>query len=491
VACAPLVYYWPVFHRLALITALAFVTAPALHGSDGPRAQPSNPCDRTPTSPRTLVAAVHDATMTLKWKEPASGTPTEYLIEVGNAPGSTYLGTVPIGNTDLSFAKTVDPGIYYVRVRALNDCGRGPVSAEARVVVDPEHIGARTQPDVIVARRTAKRNTFFPAAELLRNGDVVVVYYDSPDHVSQAGRIAMVRSRDHGRTWSAPTVVIDGSRDERDPNIVETARGTWLVSYFQADAGRRPSSLGVFVIRSEDGGRTWSAPIEVGTTLDGAATSAKIVRLDDGDLLLPLYGASAGATGASATVVRSSDDGRTWSSDSETIIAAAMPGVSFVEPAVVSLGRGRLLAMIGSEGGEGAAHESYSLDNGRTWSPPARTALMAQASDLLAIVDGERTTVVHTWGDVSGRFGSSRPAVMQVTEFRDFPHARSTSEPRLLHQGHCWSDEGYPSSIPLAERLVFTVYYDACAGYIGGTVSSLDEPTAHANFSGAAPPPPF
>ena len=446
------------------------------------------PCDVAPTPPTAVAATVGGATLTLTWKA-STGRPTNYLVEFGDAPGSTYLGTVDTGSDKTSFTKPLDPGIYFVRVRAANNCGGSGVSPEVRVAVDEARIGARTAPDVIVARRTAKRNTYFPTAELVKNGQIVVVYYDSPDHVSPDGRISLVRSRDQGRTWSAPTVVIDGPNDERDPNIVETARGTWLVSYFESDATKSPSSQGVLVTRSSDEGRTWSTPTKIGTTLGSAATSGKIVQLDDGDLLMPVYGATPGGTNAVAAVVRSADDGLTWPPDGEATLAIA-PGVDFVEPALGYLGGGRLFAMIRTEGTERVAYENHSLDGGRTWATATRTTLRAQASDLLPIRDGQQTNLlVHTWGDTSGRFGDSRPTVLQTMRFREFPRVRDTGELQLLHHGHCWSDEGYPSSVRLRDGRVFTVYYDACAGYIGGTFSTIVEPLVTAACSAPPPPP--
>jgi hypothetical protein len=474
-------------NRLVSASILVLVTVSGLHGRRPSLGQAMPPCTAAPNPPTALVAKVDRRTLTLNWKVP-SGAPTNYSIEVGDASGSTYLGIVDTGSEKTSFTKSLDPGIYFIRVRAANNCGASGVSPEVRVVVDRARIGARTTPDVVVARRTSTRNTYFPTAELLKNGQIVVVYYDSPDHVSRSGRISMVRSRDQGRTWSAPTVVIDGPNDERDPNIVETARGTWLVSYFDSDTMKAPSSQGVFVIRSTDEGHTWSAPARVGTTLRGPATSAKIVQMDNGDLLMPVYGATPAGTDAVAVVIRSADDGLTWPPDGEATIASA-PGVNFVEPALAHLGGGRLLAMIRTEGAERAAYENYSIDGGRTWSTAAKTTLIAQASDLLPVVEGEKHLLVHTWGDISGRFGDSRPTVMQVIQFREFPLKRWTDQPRLLHQGHCWNDEGYPSSVRLRDGRVFTVYYDACAGYIGGTFSVLADPAASAACSAPPPPP--
>jgi hypothetical protein len=477
--------------RVALTTILALIAVAGLHGRALlPQSTRSCEVPATPTNLSTVVdTATH--TLTLTWKQPvASAAPTNHSVEVGNAPGSTYLGTLDTGSAKTSFTspRPLDPGVYFVRVRAVNACGVSGVSPEMRVSVDPDRIGARTRPDVVVVRRTATRNTYFPTAALMKSGEIVVVYYDSPDHVSSAGRISMVRSRDDGRTWSMPAVVVDGPNDERDPNIVETARGTWLVSYFESDSAKSPTSQGVFVIRSTDEGKTWSVPAKVATTLVGAATSAKIVQLDNGDLLLPVYGGKPGGVDAVAAVIRSADDGMTWSPESEAMLASA-PGVNFVEPALGYLGGGRLLAMVRTEGAERAAFESYSLDGGRTWSAATRTELIAQASDLLPVVDDQKSLLVHTWGDTSGRFGNSRPTVMQVIQFREFPTARWTDEPRLLHAGHCWSDEGYPSSVRLRDGRVFTVYYDACAGYIGGTFSKLTDPAASADCSDPPPPP--
>lgn len=433
------------------------------------------------------MSTVDGRSLTLTWQDVASTPPANYTVEIGDAPGSSYLGTSDTGIGRTSFTKTLGPGIYYVRVRAANTCGASAPSNELRIPVDAARIGERTTPDVVVARRIAARNTYFPTAEMMRSGEIVVVYYDSPDHVAPNGRISLVRSEDQGRTWSAPVAVVDGPHDERDPSLVETARGTWLLSYFESDALKAPASQGVFVIRSTDQGRTWSAPIKAGTTLAGAGTSAKIVALENGDLLLPIYGPLPAATDAVAAVVRSADDGLTWPADSEVKLAAA-PGVSFVEPALVSLGNGRVFAMIRTEGGERAAYEASSTDGGRTWSAPQKTTRVAQASDLLRVVDGEKEFLVHTFGDLSGRFGDSRPTVLEIVRFREFPRARWSGEPRLLHQGHCFSDEGYPSSVPLRDGRILTVYYDACAGYIGGTFSTLVDPALHADCTDAPPP---
>ncbi|MGN6675290.1 MAG: hypothetical protein ACTHMA_18515, partial [Thermomicrobiales bacterium] len=125
------------------------------------------------------------------------------------------------------------------------------------------------------------------------------------------------------------------------------------------------------------------------------------------------------------------------------------------------------------------AYTTDSADGGRTWTPPSKTDMQAQAPDLLALPGG---VVLLTWGDVSGAFAPGRPVVGRL-KFPD--QTWSVAAPMLLYTGtqKC-GDESYPSSVQLADGRIFTVYYDACAGYIGGAYTTLADypqpPTAAA-----------
>ena len=57
---------------------------------------------------------------------------TGYVIEAGSAPGLSDLATLPVGNVT-RFVTTPPPGVYYVRVRAIN--GRGPSGPSNEIVV--------------------------------------------------------------------------------------------------------------------------------------------------------------------------------------------------------------------------------------------------------------------------------------------------------------------------------------------------------------------
>ena len=63
------------------------------------------------------------------WVTPGA---TGYVVEAGLSPGATDAGVFQTSAT--SIAGAAAPG-YYIRVRARNDCGAGPVSREIAIEV--------------------------------------------------------------------------------------------------------------------------------------------------------------------------------------------------------------------------------------------------------------------------------------------------------------------------------------------------------------------
>jgi len=93
-------------------------------------------CDEPPGAPGTpATVANHGGTVTVQWSA-ALGHPAVYVLEIGRAPGSTDSIREVRDLAHLSFtAWRVQPGTYYVRVRAKNKCGDGPPSPELIVTV--------------------------------------------------------------------------------------------------------------------------------------------------------------------------------------------------------------------------------------------------------------------------------------------------------------------------------------------------------------------
>jgi hypothetical protein len=85
-----------------------------------------------PPAPSHLAATVTGRQVTLTWADP--GDTSEFEIEAGLAPGRRDLA-LRLGLVTEFSVDNVPPGVYYVRVRAINEIGTSPVSNEMQVIV--------------------------------------------------------------------------------------------------------------------------------------------------------------------------------------------------------------------------------------------------------------------------------------------------------------------------------------------------------------------
>src|SRR5262249_30226227 len=174
----------------------------------------------------------------------------------------------------------------------------------------------------------------WPTLALRKSGELVVAYSGGREaHVCPLGRVELTRSSDAGQTWSWPEVILDSPIDDRDAGVCETAAGTLLVTTFTSlayqplldgakdwPAGRlanwqaanrrasekqRRALLGTWMLRSTDGGMTWSAPFRVPLNSPHGP-----VTLKDGRLIYA--GKQLWDAGRKVGVCESTDDGRTW-----------------------------------------------------------------------------------------------------------------------------------------------------------------------------------
>src|SRR5262245_54546546 len=104
----------------------------------------------------------------------------------------------------------------------------------------------------------------FPDVCRMKTGDLLCVFYAGYGHVSQpndtlpqGGGVCAVRSSDEGQTWSQAEIVIDTPKDDRDPSIACLPDGTLLCTFFTYG---KNTECDTCLVRSKDGGKTWSAP---------------------------------------------------------------------------------------------------------------------------------------------------------------------------------------------------------------------------------------
>ena len=90
-------------------------------------------CLAAPPAPGPLTFTTAGRAATLAWG--AAATASSYLLEVGQSPGASDLGTFQLPNITTA-AGSPPLGVYYLRLRAANACGESPVSNEVTVELD-------------------------------------------------------------------------------------------------------------------------------------------------------------------------------------------------------------------------------------------------------------------------------------------------------------------------------------------------------------------
>lgn len=294
-------------------------------------------------------------------------------------------------------------------------------------------------------------------------------------HVCPFGRVEAMTSDDGGQTWSWPRVLLDGAIDDRDAGVLETAQGSLLVTTFSSLAfeatltkaetsgnwpaeqvrrwqaardrltpEQRRAELGTWMLRSTDGGTTWSAAYRVPVNSPHGP-----IQLADGRLLYA--GKQLWHDDGKNGVAVSSDDGQTWSWLAEIPARGDHEPPHYHELHAVEAADGTLLAHIRNHNSINAYEtlQSESHDGGRTWSIPHPIGVWGYPSHLLRLRDGG---LLMSYGHRRAPIGN------QARVSRD--NGTSWSEPVLLSDDGTSTDLGYPSSVELDDGTLLTVWYE-------------------------------
>jgi hypothetical protein len=293
----------------------------------------------------------------------------------------------------------------------------------------------------------------WPDVERLDNGELLVAFYagyahGSPptDQLPNSGKMALVRSKDHGITWGPVETIVDSRDDDHDGSLRQLRDGTLLCNYFVDVYYRMVDGqevrdnwwkIALRCVRSKDRGQTWSEPVEIdGPWSYVSATSDAVLERDDGVLLMPVYGWEHTGPWQSG-VLFSRDQGQTWGDF--VLIEEDEPGRT-CEPALVPLPGGRILCMTRNK-----MAQSISSDGGRTWSQPEVIPFPGDAPMLLYTSQGLLLCAMRHNGTsviVSDNEGKTWHGAYQIDTV---PGA-------------------YPSLCELDDGTIFCVYYEEGPG---------------------------
>ncbi len=306
------------------------------------------------------------------------------------------------------------------------------------------------------------------------------------EHVCPFGELTLFRSTDGGVTWSEPRSLHDSTIDDRDGGLLVTRDGTLVAAWFTSrhwleqleifrrnrslnnpfdedrplndNAGQRQLAwkereslatpeviereLGVWTIRSEDGGATWSAPVNSIVSSPHGPT-----ELANGDLLF--VGNDLHRSKRCLAVI-SKDEGRSWSKIGEIPPREGDAGDAYWEFHAVQANDGRVVAQVRNHHpqNEGETLQCESFDNGATWTPLHSIGVWGYPSHLLRLSNG---CLLMTYG--YRREGGA--ILVRISQ----DCGESWSEAAILHASFPSLDMGYPSTVEMPDGSFRSLWY--------------------------------
>jgi hypothetical protein len=265
---------------------------------------------------------------------------------------------------------------------------------------------------------------------------------------------------------------MDTAIDDRDAGVLETPRGSLLVSTFTSlayepslekaanwpserltrwkavharlDSSQRKAMLGTWLIRSTDGGMNWSAPYRVPVNSPHGP-----IALKDGTLLYA--GKQLWSSPTRVGITMSKDDGVTWSPMKELPTRPGDDFNAYHELHAVQAANGRIIVQIRNHNETNAREtlQCESEDGGKTFTTPHPIGVWGLPSHLLRLRNGN---LLMSYGHRRKPFGNQ--ARLSVD------HGKTWSEPVLLSEDGASGDLGYPSTVELGNGDLLTVWYE-------------------------------
>ena len=249
---------------------------------------------------------------------------------------------------------------------------------------------------VIRNRADGSKEAYLPTIEpashaanliALKNSDLLCFWFTGRAEGESGVGIAVSRLSPGSHRWSMPVMV---DRQEgysyQNPVPFQAPDGTlWLFHTRQA-ANAGQANAQVLVLRSQDNGHTWSKP-EVLFPKAGAFVRNPPIIMSGGGWLLPMYytpskGITTGAESNYSVMMISHDRGKSW----KQCVVPHSNG--YVQPSVIRLPNDHYIAFFRSRFAD-SIFKSTSTDGCR-WTPPAATQLPNNNASIQAIMLADR-----------------------------------------------------------------------------------------------------
>jgi len=241
-------------------------------------------------------------------------------------------------------------------------------------------------------------------------------------------------STDGGLTFGAPERLFDFPADRgtfMEGAVLQSRQGTlhlFGLDYYDFDfKDRGKSKSHLWHARSRDGGKTWEPVQQVPFGLEYTGASNNAFQTRSGRIIAPVSGLSEREIGPWVSLAPySDDDGATWHAPSQQITmntgARDWYESGAAEPVGIQLADGRLWLLPRSQ--DGYQWESFSWDDGLTWTPVRHTRFVSNQSamGILRLKDGRLLLIWCNCGAEGGwgiGWGNAERAVMAAAVSRD------------------------------------------------------------------------
>lgn len=367
----------------------------------------------------------------------------------------------------------------------------------------------------------------FPGLTRAANGDILVSFCTRFDCLP-GGEAFLIRSVDEGRTWTQPKRIYRSNKPDGCINLsvglMTLHKGTVLYPCSDTRITRKwdQHDADLVVLRSDDHGHTWSGPTPYTVGVKEPFAYGRIVELPNGELLCPIWGKRVPNEPWRSGLVRSRDGGQTWGEhvtiayDPKAVGStrsvpppevlkeengAPSDGISsghgvegngyepihcagYNETTLLDLSGGHLLAIVRQQGIAGRKRDlfrSVSNDEGRHWSEPECLPLWGTSPSLhLAsrnlILLGYRNHLGNPQGLTLPGIGLS----ISHDGGKSFHAHGLLEDPRGYQYNHEF-DAGYPAFLNLDDNRLLVLFYSydpslPSERYLAANVLSLEMP---------------
>jgi len=251
--------------------------------------------------------------------------------------------------------------------------------------------------------------------------------------------------------WSEPVEVAKIREDAHWNPVLQKTDDGKVILYFKV--GKEIAQWETWVKTSSDNGATWSEAYELvkGDKGGRGPVKDKLIVLSNGDWLA---GASNEVNRWEVFVDRSTDKGKTWTASPYLKIdTTEIKGKGAIQPTLWESEPGQVHMLVRTTGG--VIGRSDSKDNGKTWSTIKKTALPNPNSgiDLARLTDG---TLVLAYNPDDHNWGSRSPLSLILS----YDEGQNWTDKIDIATGKKEDEYSYPAVISWGDSVAVTYTYN-------------------------------